>query len=70
MENPSGHISYVPLKIVDPERFEVCFELTEAGLYKVHIKCNSVILPKSPYIIVAISGIDMDADKNKMECMY
>ncbi|KAI8130782.1 hypothetical protein FF38_00424 [Lucilia cuprina] len=67
LENPSGHTTYVPLKIVDPERFEVNFPLTEAGLYKVHIKCNSVLLPKSPYIIVAISGSDFDNDRNKME---
>ncbi|TMW41838.1 hypothetical protein DOY81_013082 [Sarcophaga bullata] len=67
LENPSGHIMYVPLKIVDPERFEVSFQLVEAGLYKVHIKCNSVLLPKSPYIIVAVSGNERDSDSNKME---
>lgn len=57
----------MPLKIVHPERIEVDFPLTEAGLYKVHIKCNSVPLPKSPFIIVAIGGIDMDGEKVKME---
>ncbi|XP_075147640.1 filamin-B isoform X2 [Haematobia irritans] len=56
MENPFGHLMYVPLRILDPERFEVGFNLNEPGLYKVHIKCNSVPLPKSPYIIVAVQG--------------
>ncbi|XP_061397272.1 filamin-B [Musca vetustissima] len=66
LEHPSGHQMFVPLKIIDPERFEVAFKLVEAGLYKVHIKCNSVTLPKSPFIIVAISGFDLDS-KPKME---
>lgn len=60
---------YIPLTIVDPERFEVDFPITEPGLYKVHIKCNSVMLPKSPFIIVAISGSDAETGP-KMECMY
>ncbi|XP_073814789.1 filamin-A [Musca autumnalis] len=66
LENPSGHQIFVPLKIIDPERFEVSFSLVEAGLYKVHIKCNSVTLPKSPFIIVAISGFDLEP-KTKVE---
>lgn len=60
---------YIPLTVVDPERFEVDFPITEPGLYKVHIKCNSVMLPKSPFIIVAISGFDTETG-TKMECMY
>ncbi|XP_059218661.1 filamin-A [Stomoxys calcitrans] len=65
LENPFGHLMYVPLRILDPERFEVGFNLNEAGLYKVHIKCNSVSLPKSPFIIVAVKGTELETD-NKM----
>uniref|UniRef100_A0A1A9UTH3 Filamin n=1 Tax=Glossina austeni TaxID=7395 RepID=A0A1A9UTH3_GLOAU len=65
LESPSGRIIYVPLKINDPERFEVKFLITEAGLYKVHIKCNSVLLPKSPYILVSITGTEMDTEFNR-----
>ncbi|KAM8703329.1 hypothetical protein ACLKA7_008019 [Drosophila subpalustris] len=57
LENPSGqHGPALQLDQLDPERFQVQCHLTQAGLYKVHIKCNSVPLPKSPYIIVTIAG--------------
>ncbi|XP_034486524.1 filamin-A [Drosophila innubila] len=57
LENPSGqHGPALQLESLDPERFQVQCHLTQAGLYKVHIKCNSVPLPKSPYIIVTIAG--------------
>ncbi|KAH8359851.1 hypothetical protein KR093_009101 [Drosophila rubida] len=57
LENPSGqHGPALQLEQLDPERFQVQCQLQQAGLYKVHIKCNSVPLPKSPYIIVTIAG--------------
>lgn len=57
IENPSGqHGPAVQLEQLNPERFQAQCQLTQAGLYKVHIKCNSVPLPKSPFIIVTISG--------------
>ncbi|XP_060648204.1 filamin-A [Drosophila nasuta] len=57
LENPSGqHGAALHLEQLDPERFQVQCQLNQAGLYKVHIKCNSVPLPKSPYIIVTIAG--------------
>ncbi|KRG02041.1 filamin-B isoform X1 [Drosophila mojavensis] len=57
LETPSGqHGAPLQLTQLDPERFQVECQLTQAGLYKVHIKCNSVPLPKSPYIIVTIAG--------------
>lgn len=57
LETPSGqHGAPLQLTQLDPERFQVECQLAQAGLYKVHIKCNSVPLPKSPYIIVTIAG--------------
>ncbi|KAH8407202.1 hypothetical protein KR222_010323 [Zaprionus bogoriensis] len=57
LESPSGqHGPPVPLEQLDPERLQVQCQLTQAGLYKVHIKCNSVPLPRSPYIIVTCSA--------------
>ncbi|CAD6994663.1 unnamed protein product [Ceratitis capitata] len=55
-----------PLQIVDPERLRVNFCLKEAGLYKVHVKCNSVPLPKSPFIIISICG-EPESNVRKME---
>ncbi|ALC47497.1 CG5984 [Drosophila busckii] len=58
LELPSGqHEPALKLQLLDPERFEAHCQLTQAGLYKLHIKCNSVPLPKSPYIIVSIAGL-------------
>lgn len=60
LENPSGqHGPALQLEQIDPERFQVQCHLQQAGLYKVHIKCNSVPLPKSPYIIVTIAGVSL-----------
>ncbi|XP_055849849.1 filamin-A [Episyrphus balteatus] len=56
VENPSGVLIPIPLRIVDPERLEVSFNLNQLGLYRVHISCNSVTLPRSPFMIVVISG--------------
>ncbi|EDV91006.1 filamin-A [Drosophila grimshawi] len=57
LESPSGqHGCPLELLQLDPERFQVQCHLPQAGLYKVHIKCNSVPLPKSPFIIVTIAG--------------
>lgn len=65
LENPSGILMVVPLRIVDPERLEVSFSLNQLGLYRVHISCNTVTLPRSPFMIVVISGeIDL---QNKPE---
>ncbi|XP_030371047.1 filamin-A [Scaptodrosophila lebanonensis] len=59
LESPGGtHSLPLPLSHLDPERFEVECQLPQAGLYKVHIKCNSVPLPKSPFIIVSMGGPD------------
>lgn len=52
LESPSGHQTYAQITILDQERLQVSLHLNEAGLYKVHVKCNSVLLPKSPFIIV------------------
>ncbi|KAH8288853.1 hypothetical protein KR054_010725 [Drosophila jambulina] len=59
VEGPSGQpIQPVQLQQLDPERFQIDCQLAAgAGLYKVHIKCNSVTLPRSPFIIVAIAGL-------------
>lgn len=59
VEGPSGQpIQPVQLLQLDPERFQIDCQLAAgAGLYKVHIKCNSVTLPRSPFIIVAIAGL-------------
>ncbi|XP_016949822.1 filamin-A [Drosophila biarmipes] len=58
VEGPSGQpIQPVHQQQLDPERFQIDCQLAAgAGLYKVHIKCNSVTLPRSPFIIVAIAG--------------
>ncbi|KAH8332928.1 hypothetical protein KR074_009631 [Drosophila pseudoananassae] len=58
VESPTGQpIQPVHQKQLDPERFQIDCQLSAgAGLYKVHIKCNSVTLPRSPFIIVAIAG--------------
>ncbi|XP_039495419.1 filamin-A [Drosophila santomea] len=58
VEGPSGQpIQPVRQQQLDPERFQIDCQLAAgAGLYKVHIKCNSVTLPRSPFIIVAIAG--------------
>ncbi|XP_055903512.1 filamin-A [Eupeodes corollae] len=56
LENPSGVLSPIPLRIIDPERLEVSFNLNQLGLYRVHISCNTVTLPRSPFMIVVISG--------------
>ncbi|XP_017482576.1 PREDICTED: filamin-A [Rhagoletis zephyria] len=66
VESPSGINSVMPLQILDPERLNVNFNLNEAGLYKVHIKCNSVPLPKSPFIIISICG-EAEGNARKME---
>ncbi|XP_030564105.1 filamin-A isoform X2 [Drosophila novamexicana] len=63
LESPSGqHGAPLQLTQLDPERFQVQCQLPQAGLYKVHIKCNSVPLPKSPYIIVTIAGVPPTED--------
>ncbi|XP_001358371.2 filamin-B [Drosophila pseudoobscura] len=57
VEGPSGQLEAVQQQQLDPERFQIDCQLSSgAGLYKVHVKCNSVILPRSPFIIVAIAG--------------
>ncbi|XP_053946584.1 filamin-A [Anastrepha ludens] len=66
IESPSGINNVMPLQILDPERLNVNFFLSEAGLYKVHIKCNSVPLPKSPFIIISICG-EAESSARKME---
>ncbi|TDG52285.1 hypothetical protein AWZ03_001115 [Drosophila navojoa] len=66
LETPSGqHGAPLQLTQLDPERFQVECQLTQAGLYKVHIKCNSVPLPKSPYIIVTIAGVPTPIEDGK-----
>lgn len=62
LESPSGLLIPIPLRIIDPERLEVSFNLNQLGLYRVHISCNSVTLPRSPFMIVVISG---DPDKQQ-----
>ncbi|XP_068157106.1 filamin-A [Drosophila tropicalis] len=55
LEGPSGQPVAVHQQQLDPERFQIESNLNVgAGLYKVHIKCNSVPLPRSPFIIVVI----------------
>ncbi|XP_017041616.1 filamin-A isoform X2 [Drosophila ficusphila] len=75
VEGPSGQpIHPVQQQQLDPERFQIDCQLAAgAGLYKVHIKCNSVTLPRSPFIIVAIAGIPesievpiLDSDVSKI----
>ncbi|SPP80991.1 filamin-B isoform X1 [Drosophila guanche] len=57
VEGPSGQLEAVQQQQLDPERFQIDCKLSSgAGLYKVHVKCNSVSLPRSPFIIVAIAG--------------
>jgi len=64
VEGPSGQpIQPVRQQQLDPERFQIDCQLDAgAGLYKVHIKCNSVTLPRSPFIIVAIAGATESID--------
>ncbi|XP_037953272.1 filamin-B-like [Teleopsis dalmanni] len=54
VESPSGVLSTMVLKVLDPERIEIDFNVNEVGLYKVFMKCNSVPVHKSPLIIVVI----------------
>ncbi|XP_041449518.1 filamin-A [Drosophila obscura] len=57
VEGPSGQLETVQQQQLDPERFQIDSQLSSgAGLYKVHVKCNSVNLSRSPFIIVAIAG--------------
>ncbi|KAH8382492.1 hypothetical protein KR009_003887 [Drosophila setifemur] len=68
VESPNGQpIQPVQQQQVDPERFQIDCQLEAgAGLYKVHIKCNSVTLPRSPFIIVAIAGV-VESSEGKPE---
>lgn len=67
LESPSGqHGPALRLEQLNPERFQVQCHLTQAGLYKVHIKCNSVSLPKSPFIIVTIAGTSLTEAANDL----
>lgn len=49
---PNGRQTTIPIQYLDPERVGVSLRPHSEGVYKVHMKCNSVVLPGSPFLIV------------------
>lgn len=52
---PSGRQTTIPTQYLDPEKQRVGVNIRphSKGIYQVHMKCNSVVLPGSPFLIVA-----------------
>ncbi|KAL5279476.1 FLNC family protein [Megaselia abdita] len=55
---PTGTKTSTPIQYLDHERVSVTIRPRSKGVYKVHIKCNSVELPGSPYLIVVTDKRD------------
>lgn len=51
---PSGRQTTIPTQYLDPDkqRIGVTIRFHSKGVYQVHMKCNSVVLPGSPYLII------------------
>lgn len=51
---PNGRQTTIPTQYLDPkkQRIGVTIRPHSKGVYQVHMKCNSVVLPGSPFLIV------------------